>query len=583
MIISFGPIKVIKLSLIVIFSVSLLLAPIAKVFTLHTFYFDLGIFENTFYRMTIMGDWQLAFAGHAHWFALMYGWFVSKIPLAMTPYFLVGTQALLVLLPMFFLYRKFGAFIAFAYLSYYPLWANIYFDFHFDYLAIPLLTLFYFSFLRLRTGWAIFSATLLIFVKEPFALEAAACGVLMLWCSFRSDSVWMGSIGRASRIRMAAGGLWLLCVGLGYFYFAIYYLLPYFAPQDWLGPLGREAFGWLGHDLWTILQSIITQPQMIFWEVVSTPGKLIYLTAIFGSLAFIPLLRPIFLIPIAPLLLISMLSRLSNHYDYATHYTAGLIIPVIFAFVYGLPRAELIWRGLMARLSSRGGWCEAKLHGNADTEFKIDPNINPRRENLLYRITASQWSQNRYWSFYAFLTASILFIHIALSPSPVSRLFWTNKVWSYGWSAYILTKRVEIMKSAIDALIPSDPRISISTQNTLNYSVLAHREIYVSFPLGISEPIRVVDWSNRTWEGFGEFIKTGYMPPKIIHDRFADYVVIDLLRPYFLLDYGCEWVYSKCRNTEMERRFLDWVAYASSFYDTVFEQDGFIILRRRSL
>jgi hypothetical protein len=32
---------------------------------------------------------------------------------------------------------------------------------------------------------------------------------------------------------------------------------------------------------------------------------------------------------------------------------------------------------------------------------------------------------------------------------------------------------------------------------------------------------------------------------------------------------------------EMEKKFLDWVSYTRSIYDTVFELDGFMILRRR--
>jgi uncharacterized membrane protein len=495
----------------------------------------------------------------------------------------VGTQAGLLVMPTYFLYRRFGIFIAFTYMLFYPLWINVHFDFHYDHLAIPLLLAFYLTLLNQRVGWAVFSATLLIFIKEPFALQAAACGVLLLCCAFHSTSVWMNPIDRYRRICLVVGALWLMGVGLGYFYFAIHYLLPYFTPGDWSGPLGGESFGWLGDSLGEILKTIITKPYAVVWDIAITPGKLVYLAIVFGMLAFIPLLSPVFLIPAAPLLAISMLSHLPNHYDYNTHYMAGLIIPVIFAFVYGLPKAELIWARLISWLWCRLSSGATSRSGKEGVTQKIilQGKFNIRVASMLP--AGLRRSQNRYWLFYGLLFSWILLGHIALSPSPISRLFWLNKVWSYNWHAYVPTDRLVMMKVAMDKFIPEDPEVSVATQNTLNYSLLAHRKLYLSFPLGISEPSKVMNWSNRTWKAFGEFVRTGYKSPPIIDDRYADYVVLDLQRPYFLVDHGCEWVYGYCRNKEMEKKFLDLVAYARITYETVFEQDGFIILRRSRL
>ena len=175
----------------------------------------------------------------------------------------------------------------------------------------------------------------------------------------------------------------------------------------------------------------------------------------------------------------------------------------------------------------------------------------------------------------------ILVGHVMLSPSPISRLFWSDKVWTYSWQAYVPTERVAMIKSMIEKYIPADPDISVTTQNQLNYSHLAHRKVYLPFPMGIAEPQKVMDWSSRTWDGFVVFLKTGYKPMAITYDRYADYVVLDLKRPYFLMDRGCGWIYGECRDKEIEKKFLDWVAYTRSIYDTVFERDGFMILRRR--
>ena len=128
--------------------------------------------------------------------------------------------------------------------------------------------------------------------------------------------------------------------------------------------------------------------------------------------------------------------------------------------------------------------------------------------------------------------------------------------------------------------IPVNREVSVTTQNTVNWSHLAHRKVYLPFPLGIAEPHKVMDWSNRTWDGLGEFVKTEYKPPAIMHDRYADYVVLDLKRPYFLIDRGCAWIHGECWDKEMEKKFLGWVSYTRSLYETVFERDGFMILRR---
>jgi len=92
----------------------------------------------------------------------------------------------------------------------------------------------------------------------------------------------------------------------------------------------------------------------------------------------------------------------------------------------------------------------------------------------------------------------------------------------------------------------------------------------------------MMDWSNRTLEKFWEFVRTGSKPPDIELDQYADYVVLDLKRPYFMIDKGCKWVNGKCRNSKtMEKKFLKWVDFMPSLYNTVFEQDGFMIFQRR--
>jgi uncharacterized membrane protein len=556
----------------------LLLLPFTKVLSLHSNFFDLGIFESLLHKIARTSEWQWAFAGHASWFALPFGLLYGLSPPSLAPYFLVSMQAILLLLPALWFYRRFGVFAAFAYVAYYPVWVNAHFDFHFDHLAVPLLMGFYLALLDRRIGWAVLSATLLIFVKEPFSLQTAACGVLMLWAFFRGSSIWEQPLDQISRRWLVAGAVWLVSVGLGYLYFYLHYLLPYFTHEFWGEPLGGEAFGWLGKDLGDILQTIVTKPHLVIWDISTTPRKIVYLGVVFGMLAFVPLLRPVFLIPAIPFLAIAMLSRLPNYYDYNTHYTAGLIVPVMFAFVYSLHRAERIWGKLDARLE---GMLQ-RLRSSIPLTLALSSHLGGR--GLFGRLGISfSMVEVRRRIFYVLLFGWILFGHIMLSPSPISRLFWSDKVWSYSWQAYIPTERDEMMKAAMEKFIPSDLEVSVTTQNALNYSHLAHRKVYLPFPMGIADPHKVMDWSNRTWGGLGEFVRTGYKPTAITYDRYADYVVLDLKRPYFLMDWGCNWIYGECRDKEIEKKFFGLVAYTRSIYGTVFERDGFMILRRRGV
>ncbi|MFQ5451507.1 MAG: hypothetical protein ACE5E9_12840 [Nitrospinaceae bacterium] len=65
---------------------------------------------------------------------------------------------------------------------------------------------------------------------------------------------------------------------------------------------------------------------------------------------------------------------------------------------------------------------------------------------------------------------------------------------------------------------------------------------------------------------------------------WADYVVLDLKRPWSLLDKGCAWRNGKCRdNGKFASRFLSTIQQTTERFDTVFEKDGFYILKRKHL
>jgi uncharacterized membrane protein len=516
---------------------------------------DLGFFLANIANTD--SQWQRAFSGHTQPLMLLWGTGYQALPAETAPLVLVTLQTFALLGSVVAIWRVFGAWPGVAMLLYYPLWANALFDFHFDHLAVPLLAAFFIACERRRFGWATVAAAALVLLKDPFALQTVACGLYFGWLAFylRGSGVSM---------RLIVFGALLALWGGSWFYGATHWLMPYFGDGA-TSTLQSGAFSWLGSSLSEMIWTLVSRPDRVLAEIIGTPGKLVYLAVIFGLLAFLPLLRPAVLIVALPLLMIAMLSRLDNYYGYANHYTAGVIVPAIVAFRDGLPVARRNFASLV-------GWVMSKLK-----RYPLPLPAFPTWEKSFIWTVANE---RRIFS--VILLAWLLAGHWAFASSPISRLFWSDKVWSYSWHAYVPTEREIMMKEAMLKYIPADPDVSVTTQNTVNWYHLAHRKVYLPFPVGVDTPHRVMDWSNRDFPGLWQYVRTGEMPPAITHDRYADYVVLDLKRPWFIIDKGCDWLYGACRNDEMAVNFLRLVNKTRQRYNTVFERDGFMILRLRT-
>lgn len=531
---------------------ALLVLVLGRYQALSSNFFDLGIFLNSHFNL--VPEWQRAFYGHMQPLMLIWGPIYHTLSVAWAPLALVGAQALVLLGSVVAIWRVFGTWPGLAMLLYYPLWVNALFDFHFDHLAIPLLAAYFIGCERQRYAMATLAAALLVLVKEPFALQTLACGLYFGWLAISPRH-------RGYHRRLIILAMLLVVWGAVWFYGVTHWVLPYFT-DGMRGGLDAGAFSWLGKSLTEIMWTMASRPGWILSEILGTPGKLVYLAVIFGLLAFIPLLRPAALIVALPLLAIAMLSRLDNYYDYATHYTAGVIVPVIVAFRDGSPVARRWFVGFwlwLERVIDPSGRSQGYARGLAGS-FK------PWAPDKVFSVLLASWLVAGHW---------------ALASSPISRLFWSDKVWSYSWRAYVPDERTAMIKGALLTYVPADPAVAVTTQNSLNWGHLAHRQVYLPFPLGVVEPHAVMDWSNRNVAGLWRYIRTGERPPAIFHERYADYVVLDLKRPYFMVDKGCQWIFGVCQDFAMERVFLEAVALARDNYDTLFEEDGFLILRRR--
>ena len=305
---------------------------VAKYNSLHSTYFDLGISFHNF--SNIWGEkWWLIFADHIQPILLMWSFLFQAFPPALAPIALLAGQATALAWPISFLYRAYGPIPAFAYFMYFPVWYNALFDFHIDHLAVPLLFGFYLFDRNKKYKSALLASLFLILVNEKFALQTAACG---LYLSFSRKLHWKG--------------LFLILAGCGSFIVSTQFISSFvvLTSQSILGETGQidPAFGWLGNNLNEIFLFVLTHPYSIFMEIIADKHKLLFLVYLFGALGFIPLLRPSLLLPLAPILLISLLSKNPSHSLYNTHYTAGLIAPLIIAFSESLPKAKQLWENI---------------------------------------------------------------------------------------------------------------------------------------------------------------------------------------------------------------------------------------------
>ena len=510
------------------FSLSMIIMALTRYYSLSTNIADLGFFSSDIFN--INKNWQISFSGHFHPIALILSNLYIKLPLNYSPLFLIFIQAISICSCIFIVKKYYGVTVGLFFLFYYPLWVNLLFDFHFDFLVIPILLCFYICCDRKKFMSASIYAALLVFVKEPFCLQVITCGFYIFWLAFKNNQNNQNN----QNYLMYCCGFFLVLWGFSWFYITTQLILPYFENTSG-GSINSSAFSWMGINIFDKLLFLFTNPVEIFSQIIETPKKFLFLIVVFGLLGFIPLIRPAALIVSLPILMIAMLSNLENYYGYANHYTAGLIVPFIVAFRDGLP---------------------------------------------LFKSWLSRWINDSFL-FYGFLFSFMLLGHWAFASSPISRLFWSDKVWSYSWHAYLPNERDSMLKEAMLLYIPTDINISVTSQNSVNWGHLAHRNVFLIFPFGVDNAHQVMDWSNRDIPGFWQFILTGYKPPILTHSVFSDYVVLDLKRPWFVIDKGCDWIYGSCRNAVVSEQFLNYISKTRQHYELIFEQDGFMIFHRK--
>jgi len=509
-------------TMIVVVIISILIMTIMKYLSLHSSYFDLGVFSNNLFLINSNSDFGLLFAGHAQPYLWFYSFIFSFVPKGYGSLAIIVIQVLMLMLPLFWLVKRYSLIYTVAYLSFFPLWFNLLNDFHVDHLAVPLLFYFFITIEDRHYNKAFTVAILLALVKEVFALQTIACGIYLILSILKIKHSKQININENKKNIFL--GIVLIIFGFVYFYIIHNVVFPIVLDSS-VSRLNSSAYAWLGSGIMDMIYNIVSSPVYIMKEMFSSNEKIVYVLALFGSLGFVPLFSYRPLLVAAPILFVSLLSQNPNYYGLGHHYTAGLIAPFIFSFIYGLEKVVSFF-------------CKTERRGSV---------------------------------FFVVLILGLLMSNIVLSPSPIGRLFWSEKIWNYNYNAYLLTDRTAMIKQAIDQIIPINDSISISVQNTLNWEPLALRNCFLVFPQGVG----VIGYQNDYDRCNNE--KNG--GDGLI---MADYVVLDIKRPWFLLDKGCDWLYGKCTDNKLAKEYLEWVEKTRKIMQVVFERDGFIILQRNN-
>jgi uncharacterized membrane protein len=301
---------------------------------------------------------------------------------------------------------------------------------------------------------------------------------------------------RIQNKKMIFAGIYLIIMGLLWFIVSICFILPNF--NNNYGAISSNAFNWLIDIKYNHLYDYIIN------SINYSKIKFILLPLIL--FIFIPLINIKYIIPVIPIFGIAMLSSNPNYYNTFNHYSLPLVVPIIAA-----------------------------------TYFYI--NDKPQLKKILNLII--------------FLN---LISFIIFTSSPISRLFWSDKVYEYSWKNYYLDDRKNSIKNAINKYLSNDKSSSVSVQNNIHLSVISDRKYLYIFPQGVL-------YDNN--KNYGN-IKDGVI---------AKYVLIDNKIPIFVYADGCTYLFGECTNQTIKNQYNSIVDGLNLHYNLVYSEDGFNIYK----
>lgn len=207
-----------------------------------------------------------------------------------------------------------------------------YYDFHLLSLALGLLPWLWWAIAAERYGLLIVFALLYLGLKESAALSLIGIGAFLAFSKNRKQ--------RALGIGFVA---------LGALTFALIMKVVYPAFRGGEGTMYfAKYYGHLGKDLPEFVHTALTRPGYFLYHLLK-PAKLEYLFALLLPFLFFAIRYPLYLLPIAPAILVNILSNNPNLLGRQYHYEAE-IYPALFAMaVIAItdPRLRAVWLGVL--------------------------------------------------------------------------------------------------------------------------------------------------------------------------------------------------------------------------------------------
>lgn len=259
----------------------------------------------------------------------------------------------------------------------------------------------------------------------------------------------------------------------------------------------------------SIIKSFFENQNLTFEEILI---KLKFYIFPFLSLAFLNLFKKKYLIFFFPIFFVSFVSPDLNHSGYGHHYYAAIVSPSIYA-IYDLMN---------------------------EGKFRM---INNK-----------------------FILIFVLFFHILISPSPISKLFWSNKIEKYGYPIYIKNPEYKKLSEFLETI--KNDQIIVAQNNLINSKIIMQNKMLV-YPQGILESAEVPTYEKN-------IISQTYITKKI----FADYLILDTSREKFIKDRSCMKIYKKCDNFNISNKYDEIKKELPKKFKVIYELNNIKIYER---
>jgi uncharacterized membrane protein len=226
-------------------------------------------------------------------------------------------------------------FVALLYLAFTSNVTLAYYDFHLLALTLGVIPWLWWAIAAKRYGWVIALGLFYLGLKESVPLTLVGFGVYLV---IKGDAL-------GKRV-----GVGFVVVGTVSFALIMKVVYPYFRGGEETMYFAKY-YGHLGRDMSEFITTFVTRP-MYFFASLLRPAKLEYIAILLMPFLFFPVFRPAYLLPVAPPVLVNILSNDPNTVARSFHYEAE-ISPALFAMAVvafsgtRLQRYRPLWLGVL--------------------------------------------------------------------------------------------------------------------------------------------------------------------------------------------------------------------------------------------